>query len=679
MACTSAGGRAATQKKKEQRHTRTHTYGSINTTKNQQRRTIDGTRSGHTRVQVLFFFPRISSPPSSSPWRSLLDVDGQRLAVPLLEALEHGVHELALADADEHLVALLAGGLEPLAGQEHAAELLAHEAVQRERPAVRDPVRHGGGALGDRHAGGLHLLGQHRAELLLEPGDLGEHGGLPLRVAAAEGVVHQHGAQLLHQRQAAAGRVLRVREHGLAVDGADQLLLAEAGAGELARGVHGQHLLGHLGHGVLHRRLDVLLEVAQVHGLAQRHDVGGRHELQDVDRLGGLPGRDEAQGVHVLVVLLRALHVVGDGVAQVLELGAVGGHGDLGALEAVVQAGVAAAGQVGGEPVVVELVDELGELREHELADVGDGEAGVVHGHADGGALEVAAVQRLAAVDVDDRVVVHGVDLALDGLGGGADDLDLGAQPLRRRAERVPVLLGLQQRVQLVQLLGLLHEGAAIQDVLHDGRGLDGPRVVLQLVGQVVRVLGLAVHDLAEDGGQDLRQDGQDVGVVHHGGRERGAHGRAVDDGEALLGVELEEAALDAGDLERLGGVHLPPVDGDGLRVGAARDEAGDVGERDQVARRGDGAPERQAGADTGVEQLRDGLEDLEADAGVALEEGVDAHQHRRAGDLRRQRVPVAAGAEDSGVEMPAEKGSQRTRPGQSDSTDRWRQISVLN
>jgi hypothetical protein len=589
-------------------------------------------------------------------------VDGQGLAVPLLEALEHGVDELALADADEDLVALLAGGLELLAGEEHAAELLADEAVQRERPAVLDPVGHGGGALGDGDAGGLHLPGQHRAELLLELGDLGEHGGLALGVAAAESVVHQHGAQLLHQREAGAGRVLGVGEHALAVDGGDEVLLAEARGGEVAGGVHGQHLLGHLGHGVLHGGLDVLLEVAQVDGLAERDDVGGGHELEDVDGLGGLPGRDEAEGVHVLVVLLRALDVVGDGVAEVLELRAVGGHGDLGALEPVVQAGVAAAGQVGGETVVVELVHELGELREHELADVGDGEAGVVHGHTDGGALEVASVERLATVDVDDRVVVDGVDLALDGLGGGADDLDLRAEPLRRRAERVPVLLGLEQRVELVDLLGLLHEGAALEDVLHDGGGLDGARVVLELVGEVVGVLGLAVHDLAEDGGQDLGEDGEDVGVVQHGGRERGAHGGAVDDGEPLLGVELEEAALDAGNLEGLGGVHLPAVDGDGLRVGAARDEAGDVGERHEVARGGDGAPERQAWADAGVEQLGDGLEDLEADAGVALEEGVDAHEHRRADDLRRQRVAVAAGAEDAGVEMPAGEGAHMVR-----------------
>jgi hypothetical protein len=581
--------------------------------------------------------------------------DGQGLAVPLLEAVEHGVDELALAEGQEHLVALLAGGLELLAGQVHGAEVLADEAVQRVRPALLDPVGDRRGAGLEGHAGGLHLPGQRLAQLLLEPVDLGEHGraGVLLGLAAGEGVVHQHGPDLLHQGRVGAAGVVVVPVHRLAVDGGEQGLLAEARAVEVAAEAGGQHLPGHRHHAALDGALEVLLEVAQVHGLAQRDHVRGRHELEDVHRLGGLPGGDEAEGVHVLVVLLRALDVVGDGVGQVLELGAVGRHGDLGALEPVVQARVAAARQVGGQPVVVELVDQLGELGEHELADVGDGEAGVVHGHADRGALEVAAVQRLATVDVDDRVVVDRVDLSLDGLGGGADDLDLGAEPLRRRAERVPVLLRLQQRVHGVHLLGVLHEGAAIQDVLHDGSGLDGPRVVLELVGKVVRVLGLAVHHLAEDGGQDLGQDGEDVGVEAHHGGERRPHGRAVDDGQALLGVELEEAALDAGRLERLGGVHLPAVNRDGLRVGTPRDEAGDVGQRDEVARRGDGAPQRQARADAGVDELGDGLEDLEADAGVALEEGVDADEHGRTRNLGRERVAVGAVAEDPGIEMP--------------------------
>ncbi|BAT17397.1 Os12g0521101 [Oryza sativa Japonica Group] len=345
--------------------------------------------------------------------------------------------------------------------------------------------------------------------------------------------------------------------------------------------------------------------------------------------------------------------MVGHRVGEELQLRAVGRHGDLGAIETVVQARVAPAGQIGGKAVAVEATGKLGELREHEPADGSDGETSVVHGHPDGSALEVAAVERLAAGDVDDRVVVDGVDLPLDRLGGEADDLDLRAEPLRRRADGVPVLPQLRQPVKLALLLGKPHVGAAFQYVLHDGRSFDLSRVVLQRVDEVVGVLRIAGHHLAVHRREDLGKDGQDVGLEEHDRREAGAHGRAVDDGEPFLGLQREEPVLDAGDPERLSGVHLAAVRGHRRGVLAAGDEAGDVGQRDQVAGRGDGAPERQARRHVGVEQLGDGLEDLEADARVALGEGVDAHQHGCASDLRRQRVAVAAaGSKDAGVEV---------------------------
>jgi hypothetical protein len=187
--------------------------------------------------------------------------------------------------------------------------------------------------------------------------------------------------------------------------------------------------------------------------------------------------------------------------------------------------------------------------------------------------------------------------------------------------------------------------------VLHDSGSLNLSRVVLQLVGEVVGVLWLAVHDLAEHRRHDLGEDGENVRLKEHGRSETRAHGRSVHHGEPFLGLQLEEPVLDAGDLERLGRVHLPAVGGHRGGVLAAGDEAGDVGQRDQVAGRGDGAAERQARRDVGVEQPGDGLEDLEADAGVALEQGVDAHEHGRAGGLRRQHVAVIAGAERAGVQ----------------------------
>ncbi|WVZ74538.1 hypothetical protein U9M48_022708 [Paspalum notatum var. saurae] len=588
--------------------------------------------------------------------------DGQWLAVPLLEALEQRVDVLALVDGNENLVQLLAGRPCLLAGEVHGSELLAHEPVQRVGAALGDPVRYRRRAVLDGRPCRLHRLGQRGAQLLLELGDLGEHGclGVELRHAVGEGALHEHVAELLHQRVVSAAGVVGVGEDGLALDLLEQVLLAEASVVEPTGGVGAQRLLRHRHHAALDGALDVLLDVAQVHGLAQGDQEGGGHELQDLDGLGGLPGGDEAERVHVLVVLLRALDVVGDRVPQELQLRAIGRHGDLGALKAVVQAGVAAPGQVGGQAVVVVVVDQLRELSEHELADGSDGEAGVVHGHADGRALEVATVQGLAPGDVDERVVVDGVDLALNGLGGSTDNLNLWAEPLRRRAERIPVLLRLHQWVELAELFGQLHVGAAFEDVLHDCGGLDLSRVVLQLVGQVVGVLGLAVHDLAEHGGQHLGKDGKNVGLEEHRGGKAGAHGRAVHHGKPFLGLQLEEAALDAGDLERLSGVHLGAVRGHRHGVLAPGDEAGNVGERDEVAGRGDRATERQARRDVGVEQLDDGLEDLKADAGVALEECVDADEHGRARRLGGEDVAVGAGAEGAGVEEPDELPLER-------------------
>jgi hypothetical protein len=60
-----------------------------------------------------------------------------------------------------------------------------------------------------------------------------------------------------------------------------------------------------------------------------------------------------AEGVHVLVVLLHALDVRGDGFGKVVELAEVAGHGDFGAFHAVVEARVRAAGEVGQEVLKV--------------------------------------------------------------------------------------------------------------------------------------------------------------------------------------------------------------------------------------------------------------------------------------------------------------------------------------
>uniref|UniRef100_A0A8R7PCK6 Secreted protein n=1 Tax=Triticum urartu TaxID=4572 RepID=A0A8R7PCK6_TRIUA len=179
--------------------------------------------------------------------------------------------------------------------------------------------------------------------------------------------------------------------------------------------------------------------------------------------------------------------------------------------------------------------------------------------------------------------------------------------------------------------------------------------MVLQLVCQVVSVLWLAVHHFAEHRRQNFGKHTKNIRFKENYGREPGAHRRAINHSKAFLGLQLEEAVLDARNLKCLGGINLSAIRSHGHGIRAAGDKSRDVGERDEIARSGDGAPERQARCHVGIEQRGDGLEDLEADAGVALEQGVDADKHRRARGGSGQHMAVAAGAERTGVKEPDE------------------------
>uniref|UniRef100_A0A8R7TFV5 Uncharacterized protein n=1 Tax=Triticum urartu TaxID=4572 RepID=A0A8R7TFV5_TRIUA len=118
---------------------------------------------------------------------------------------------------------------------------------------------------------------------------------------------------------------------------------------------------------------------------------------------------------------------------------------------------------------------------------------------------------------------------------------------------------------------------------------------------------------------------------------------------------------LDARNLKCFSGINLGAIGSHSHGIWAAGDKSRDVGERDEIAGSGDGAPERQARCNVGVEQCGDGLENLEADAGVPLEQGVDADKHRRARGGRWQHVTIAAGAERPGVKEPDELPLQST------------------
>ena len=86
------------------------------------------------------------------------------------------------------------------------------------------------------------------------------------------------------------------------------------------------------------------------------------------------------------------------------------------------------ADQIGGQAVVGHRVAQHGHLPIEQVGDVGDGRLQAVHREGDVAAVEVAAVQDLVALGVDDGVVVDAVELGLE--------QRLEARPARRAARR---------------------------------------------------------------------------------------------------------------------------------------------------------------------------------------------------------------------------------------------------
>lgn len=190
--------------------------------------------------------------------------DGKWGAVPLLQTLEKRPDEKSSVDRRKHLFEFLPGRPHFFSGEERRPELLPHQAVQGVGPALLNPILDSRAAVFDGGPCRFHLLGQHRLELLLPSRDLLEDGGalVALLLAVAKRVLHQHRPQHRQQCVRGAAGVVDVAEDVLAVDGREQVLLAEPRGVELAGAARGEHPLGRLADSVLHGVLQVLLQVA---------------------------------------------------------------------------------------------------------------------------------------------------------------------------------------------------------------------------------------------------------------------------------------------------------------------------------------------------------------------------------------------------------------------------------
>ena len=220
--------------------------------------------------------------------------EGAGSAGPSVDAFHERRHMQTLADGIIHLLDDLARGDGAQAGEELRLQAVADEFIERVGSAALDAVGNGGDAF---VVVGVPDERDFRSEavfeVVLEGGDLVEHGGVEgfLVARVFEGVLDERLAHLLHERVRSAGGIVDVGEDWLMVHHAEEVLLREAGGEEGAVGAHEERLLCHLADDVLHGGLHGFLHMAEIDGLAQPDQERGAHELENLDRLLGLPGR----------------------------------------------------------------------------------------------------------------------------------------------------------------------------------------------------------------------------------------------------------------------------------------------------------------------------------------------------------------------------------------------------
>ena len=157
------------------------------------------------------------------------------------------------------------------------------------------------------------------------------------------------------------------------------------------------------------------------------------------------------------------------------------------------------AGQVGRKAVAELGIDELGDLAVEKVGQVRDGVLERVHGEGDVAAVEMAAVQDLSAIGVDDGIVVRTIQLVLDDLPKEGQGVLEDSDDVRRAAKAIPVL-----KPALVAANGPRlprSDAQAGGDALLAGMGLHGKKCGVKVLG----IAGHGLHGKGADAGAQLR------------------------------------------------------------------------------------------------------------------------------------------------------------------------------
>nr|GLL24837.1 Os12g0521101 [Ipomoea trifida] len=114
--------------------------------------------------------------------------------------------------------------------------------------------------------------------------------------------------------------------------------------------------------------------------------------------------------------------------------------------------------------------------------------------------------------------------------------------------------------------------------MFHYSSSLDLPRMMLQLMSQMVSKLRPPMHHLSENCSQNLRQHRKNINFKQNHRRHARTHSSAIHKCKPFLRLQLEEPALDSGELERLLRREGLSVGSHRLGIRAAGEQSGDVG-----------------------------------------------------------------------------------------------------
>ena len=259
------------------------------------------------------------------------------------------------------------------------------------------------------------------------------------------------------------------------------------------------------------------------------------------------------------------------------------------------------------------------------------------------------------ALGEDQRVIGGGVDLDLDEVLDIVKVLAADALDLRHAAEAVVILHALlivrmHDVVLEVDLAGSLGDaGGALDELHHVGSGLDLGGVGAGLLDALVKRAGLAADGFKRQRGRDLGELVQALGVVHVQARHTGEHCGAVEQHQAVLGLELKLDGGNAGLFQRFLCRHALTLI-EGLGLGHADENGDDVSHGGKVAAGAHAALPGHDGMHTLVEQLDKALNDDRTQAGNAAAEGVQTDAHGRADHFLGSRITDAAAVGQNGA-----------------------------